>query len=265
MWLLSAALIVASPASAGPWVRPPGHWYLKASGATWRGDVEGVGSYLDWTASAYAEVGVLPHLQLVADVPYRWCQTQAAGATLVNRTAGFAKARVGVGVAPVARVPVSAHVIANLPLYDAAAAPALPSLGDDQVDVDGILAVGASPAVGQQRLWFIAEAGYRHRTSWAMPGFTDQAFVDGALYRAQVGLVPEVGGRSWGWVFVEASGLAKLKWDLDTAAWHQAGLGVAAPLGAGLHVELGASEVYAAVVGSTGWGVNLGLSHRRDG
>jgi hypothetical protein len=242
--------LLTGAALAGPWVRAPGDWYLKGSFSSFRTPDQAL-SYRAWSASAYGEVGVVRHLQATFSLPYTAAANQISGSTLSYRDAGVGP--VLVGVVAGADVPVSLGVYGRFPTYGAPGA-LDPALGNGQVDVDAIAAIGAS----RSRLWVLAETGARLRTGWT-PSDAPEDPREGMVYRAQVGWLPHVQGRDLGWVAVEAAGEAVGRVN------DQLGATAAGTVAGGWNLEAGATWIVRAPEDNEGWGWSLGISHRRQG
>jgi hypothetical protein len=263
---------VAVAAAAGPWVREPGAWYAKASYAEFRtsafvapgeGD-EAPMAYVGRAASVYAEVGLVRRLQLVAELPWITASNRFPGSALAWTSSGLGSLRAGFGLAPWPGVPVSASAIGRFPLHGHPSALGFaPPLGEEQVDVDLVLAAGASPPLGAQRAWGLLEVGWRERTRLTFargPRVAD--FDDAALLRAQLGLVPVLAGRDLGWLFAEADAVVGVG---DPRRAVTLGIGAAGNLRRGVRLELGGGQVIDARQESLGWRWSLGLSHQRPG
>jgi hypothetical protein len=246
---------LASAALAGPWVHDPGDWYVKGAVSGFQTPHQAL-EYGAHALSLYGEVGVVEHLQVIGSLPYVWGWQAFSGSTLRYRVEGPGAAMLGLGVSPPhAQVPASLHVLTRIPLYGGIARSRLdPALGDAQLDVDAIAAVGASPPVGSSaRLWTSAELGARIRTGWVLAGEPADGS-EGLLYRAQVGFLPG----ELGWLEVAGSG------ELGPRAAQQAGAGLAVSLGHGLHLEAGGTWIWQAAVDATGVGWTAGISHSRS-
>ncbi len=267
-------LLLSTTAWAGPWIKAPGEHYVKLGGSGFVAteyvdpSVEAASDleYAGWLASVYAEVGVLEGLQVTAQLPWSLgTNTESVGGRSYS-SRGLGDALLGVGAdVPGVALPLSVSLLSRLPLYDETGRPELhPSLGDAQVDVDALVAVGQGGPLGAHAVWGLAEAGYRARTAWSPSAtWTGSAPSDGLTYRAQAGWLPRVGERGLGWVSLDASGLVNLQHDPSTKQWHQWNLGVAAALARGFHLEVGAQQIYAAQASSKGFGGSVGLSKVR--
>ncbi|MCB9780086.1 MAG: hypothetical protein H6742_16085 [Alphaproteobacteria bacterium] len=284
-----ALILAASTASAGPWIKDPGHAYVKAGYLRFAADeyVDPSGraspggmassAYVGHTVHLYGEVGVAPHLQLVANLPFVLSRNTVGDVAYIQR--GFGDAEVGVasGLVLADAWPVSLTLSAKLPLYDNGdLAPygyvgeRFPALGDGQVDLTAMAEAGRGFALGGFQGWAAIGSGYRHRTEWWLGDSTrpDRTIGDGIPWRAQAGWSPRLDERELGWLSVEASGLYAFAGpgdaeDATTKEWLQLSTGLGARVGHGLAVELGASTTPYADASSTGWSVSGGLSWSR--
>lgn len=288
---LLLALMTATPAWAGPWVRDPGHFYMKGAfqrffssefvnqdnqvvaleDSRFEGDL----------LSFYGEVGLpLQGLQFIAFVPYaasRNLYTEPE-LTFVNRWVGDTEFTLEYG-RTFGGVPVSLALTTKVPWYDNSAtdtfgalAESFPILGDGQVDLTAWLAVGGGWSFGAQGFWAFAEVGYRHRTEW-FPFDSDPPdwdFVDGFVYHGQLGWSPSAGGRALGWWFVDVMGIQNLVLDEVTKQYTQLSTGLAPRLYArpadrqggieAVNLELGFAWLPLARSSGRGWSVNGGVS-----
>jgi hypothetical protein len=266
--------LLLSTAQAGPWIKDPGSWYVKASGAQFQAnqyidplvEADGALDYSSLSVLGYGEVGVAPGVQVHATVPYLWATNQGRETGWTYRQRGMGDGIFGVDVdIPRLEIPASVFVQARLPLYaDGDRPPGYPAMGDPQVDVDVQANVGHSHALGEQWVWGIAEGGFRYRTRWTYAGnVAPYDYVNGLPYRVQVGWSPFFRDRGLGWVSADLSGIVNLAASDTTAQWHQVNLGLAVALDTHVFVELGYQNVYRAQASSQGSGWSLGLSHRR--
>lgn len=273
LWSAAAAL-------AGPWIKEPGQAYVKV-GTSRFGSSGYVGPdgtavaglrYVGLTEHVYAEVGVLPHLQVVANLPFVGARNVDGELIYINRQFGDADLGLATG-GKLGELPVSLTASAKLPLYDnsdlssyGSAGAAFPAMGDGQVDVTLSGAIGTGLAVGSQRGWAAAEAGYRHRTEWWLgdSGSPDRTYGDGLPWRVQLGWSPAAGGRDLGWLAADASGSQNLgEADTVTKQWVQVGAGLGARIGHGLALEAGGGLMPWARNSSTGWSLSGGISWSR--
>lgn len=252
-------------AQAGPWIRPFGEWYAKASYNTFDSAsyVEPGGassessrpSFHGRTASTYLELGVLPGVQLTSELSYQWSHNRFPGGSLRYAIPGPGSARIALGFThPDLRAPVSLTITSRLPMFRSLRPlfPA-PAPGEGQVDLDAIAAAGGSHAGLLGSYWGLAELGLRARTAWVLApdSPTDEGIA--ALYRAQIGWRPE-----FGWLQAESSGIVSLDSPRQS---HQLGIGLAVVLWRGLQAEAGLSTIWRAREEVTGRGFNVGLSH----
>jgi hypothetical protein len=253
------SLLAMGAAWAGPWVHPPGTWYAKAGLSHFRGrpDAQEL-EFHGMSAGVYAEVGLLPGLEGVLDLPYSWGHNRFSGSELRYRAAGPGTARLGFTLTPPAwEAPASLRVLARLPLSGPSGRlPLDPSPGEQQLDLDALLALGGSPPVGQSRAWGLAELGLRYRTPLVLHEAPATLVGHGqaALYHVQLGWLHQ-----WGWLQVEGQGFVDLGGPRHA---HGVGVGGALGLGGGLHLEAGAARTFAGSE-ALGWGWSAGISHIR--
>jgi hypothetical protein len=273
-------VFLMAAAVAGPWIKEPGQVYAKLGTSRFGSNgyigpdgtaVAGL-RYVGLTEHLYAEAGVLPHLQVVGNLPFVGARNIDGELIFINRQLGDADLGLATGT-KLGQVPVSLTASAKLPLYDnndlasyGTAGAAFPAMGDGQVDLSVIGSVGTGLSVGGQRGWAAAEAGYRHRTEWWLGDSSspDRIYGDGLPWRAQLGWSPVAGGRDLGWLAADVSGLKNLgEADTVTKQWVQAGAGLGARVGHGVALEAGAGVMPWARNSSTGWSVNGGISWSR--
>lgn len=273
LWCAAAAL-------AGPWVKAPGQVYAKLGTSRFSSSgyigpdgaaVAGL-RYIGLTEHLYVEAGLLPHLQVVANLPFVGARNIDGELVFINRQFGDADFGLATGTT-IGQLPVSLTASAKVPLYDnndlaayGSAGAAFPAMGDGQVDLNVIGAIGAGLAVGEQRGWAAAEGGYRRRTEWWLgdSGLPDREYGDGLPWRAQIGWSPVAGGRDLGWLAADVSGLKNLgEADTVTKQWVQVGAGLGARIGHGLALEVGGGLLPWARNSSSGWSVSGGVSWSR--
>ncbi|MCB9764146.1 MAG: hypothetical protein H6739_30525 [Alphaproteobacteria bacterium] len=265
---LCGALLLSAPASAGPWIRDPGAFYGKLSVDGFAAtdyadprvrDVAGL-RYRGLGPAGYLELGVAPHVQVVAQAPFVFAANTEPDTGWRWRSRGFGDPRVGVGVGGRLRgVPLSLHLIARVPATASPPPPGAPALGDPQVDLSLIGAVGGGWSWRGHTGWALAEAGYLRRTDWSfgpLPG----DYVDGLPCHLQVGWTPTREERRLGWVGVDATGQLNLGQSDWSRQAQTVGLFGAVDLGRGLAVEASWSWTWAAVAASRGHGASLGVS-----
>lgn len=258
--------LLLSLAVAGPWIAGPGHGYAKLGGSRFVAtdfDQPGVGTlpadYVGWTSALTVQAGLFPGGQLELSAP--WVAGRTEDGLQEYRSSGPGDLRVGLGLdLPRIEWPASLTLAARVPLYEQSAVPAgYPLLGDENVDLDLLVSLGHSLALGPGWAWAAAEVGWRQRLGWAPSGHRSPLDLVGGLpYRLQVGWGPQ---RGWGQL--TASGHLNAVASDDSRTWHQLGAGVALPLPRGLHLELGGGWVYAAHASSRGWSLEAGLSYKR--
>lgn len=275
--LLCVGLSLTSRAShAGPWVRDLGHGYLKAGYSRFAADtfVQPDGSvvrgadYLGQTAHLYGEVGVARSLQAVFNLPFVASRNEVGDVSYINRWGGDLTAGLEYGLAP-GGVPVSVQVLGKLPTYDnadlAAYGPSsalFPAIGDGQVDLTMLFAVGHGIQLGRFRGWSSGELGYCHRTEWWLGDRSnpERVYIDGIPWSAQLGWSPQHRERDLGWAFVRASGIHGWSQDAVTQRFTQLSIGGALKLGDTLALEAGYSDLISARNAALGRGLSGGLS-----
>ncbi|MFT4978024.1 MAG: hypothetical protein ACI8S6_003932 [Myxococcota bacterium] len=272
--LLSSAL--SPTAQAGPWVRDLGHGYVKAGYSRFQADqfvqpdgstVEGT-EYLGQTTHLYGEVGVARGLQAVFNVPFVGSRNIIGDVSYINRWGGDLNAGLEYGRA-LGKLPVSLQVLSKLPLYDNAdlavygdSSSRFPAIGDGQVDLTALLAVGGSFSIKEVRGWLAGELGYRHRSAWWLGDSTqpDRDYSDGIPWSAQLGWSPTLKGRDMGWLFLRADGIQNLRTDTVTQQLVQASVGGALKVTDIVAIELGYASIVQARNAAPGSGLNGGLS-----
>lgn len=246
--------LLASSAAAGPWVHAPGSGYTKlALHESLASDDSSELNNRCEAASLYGERGLLPHTELLFELPYVSCSNRFGDSALSYRTRGFGTARAGLGLSPVRSLPVALHIVARLPLSAPDKTRLHPPLSDSQIDLDLLLSAGASAPVGAHRAWGIAEVGIRDRTNLRPVEGIGYPGVE-LLYRAQLGLLPS----DLGWLQAEALGQEDLR---GGRAMHRLGGGLAARLPRGLCAETGLYRTYAARGALPSTTLIIGLSH----
>jgi len=274
-----AGLMLCDTASAGPWVRDLGHAYVKGGYSRFAAStfVQPDGStvdgtdYLGQTSHLYGEVGLAKGLQAVFNVPFVGSRNIISDVSYINRWGGDLNAGLEYGRV-LGKIPVSLQVLSKLPLYDnsdlsiyGASASRFPAIGDGQVDLTALLAVGGGVSVGPVRGWLAGEIGYRHRTEWWLGDSSapDRTYLDGVPWSAQVGWSPTLKGRDMGWAFVSANGIQNFQTDTVTQQFVQANVGGALKIAKGFAVEVGYSAIVSARSSAPGSGINGGLSWSR--
>jgi hypothetical protein len=270
-------LAVLVPAAlAGPWVKAPGHAYLKAGYSQFSADsfvqpdgttVQGT-RYVGHTSSLYGEVGLTEGLQAVLSAPFVGSRNIVDEVSYINRWAGDLGAGLEVGHA-LGSTPVSLQLLAKIPLYDnndlntyGAAATLFPAIGDGQVDLTALAAVGRGWSVGGVRGWVAAEAGYRHRTEWWLGDSSqpDRVLVDGVPWTTQLGYSPQIRSRDLGWLSLGLGCINNLTADAVTKQYIQASVGGGLNLVGSLFAEVGYSTMVWTRTSAPGGGISLGLS-----
>ncbi|MEC8423286.1 MAG: hypothetical protein VX000_05885, partial [Myxococcota bacterium] len=221
-------LLLAPMTWAGPWVRPPGEAYLKTDAAVFEADAfvgpdgaEVAGAdYRATSAQLYGEIGLVGPVQAVINLPFVGARNTLGDVPYANR--GFGDMDVGIesGARVGGILPVSVQLLAKLPLYDNAellqygpSSSRFPALGDGQLDLTALAAVGSGVAAGGFRGWWLIEAGYRHRTEvwWGDSSRPDRILRDGIPWRGQLGWSPRIGGRDAGWWALDANGIRNVR------------------------------------------------------
>ncbi len=282
--LLCALLLNA--AQAGPWVKDPGHAYVKAGFVRFAADEyvdptdpQGATAaqagetpeYVGNTWHLYGEVGLLKPVQLVFNLPYVASRNRYGETLYANRALGDAEVGLAAGHS-LGDWPISLTVVAKLPLYDNGQlldygylGARFPSIGDGQVDLTAMAAVGRGFRAGAFQGWAAAEVGYRHRTEWWLGDSSkpDRELLDGIPWRLQLGWSPRKGDRDLGWLSVDGSGVQRLASNATTKQWVQLGLGGGVTVVEGFSAELGGSITPVAQASSTGWALSAGVSWKR--
>jgi hypothetical protein len=191
------AVLMVPVAHAGPWLRPPGHFYLNTGYATISRNrffapdfsIVDIDPYAQHLLTMYGEVGIFPWLMgSVEGVPLRYNSFKGQGATL-----GGGDWRVGLWTKiPIPKLQLALATLVGLPTGDAkpsagrraspaanALAASLPT-GDGEADVEFRLSLGHT--FGGVRLWplrhyVLLEAGYWLHTE----------FHDAFTWRAELG------------------------------------------------------------------------------
>ncbi|MEL6345440.1 MAG: hypothetical protein AAFV53_20195 [Myxococcota bacterium] len=269
----------ARDAQAGPWVRELGQAYVKGGYSRFDADtfvqpdgavVEGT-QYVGHTHHLYGEVGVAPKTQVVFNAPFVGSRNIIGDTAYINRWGGDLNAGFEVGDT-FGKIPASFQVLGKFPLYDNAdlnqygdAAQRFPAIGDGQVDVTALLALGSGWSLGNVRGWFAGEVGYRHRTEWWLgdSNMPDREYLDGIPWMAQLGYSPRIGDRDMGWAFVSLNGINNFETDTVSQQFIQANAGVALMIAGGVAAELGYSQMIWTRTAAPGGGINFGLSYSK--
>lgn len=275
--MLPLLLLLAPEAAAGPWVKAPGEAYVKAGTVLFTADgfvrpdgvaVEGA-EYLGATGHVYGEVGVVGPVQAVVNLPFVGSRNTFGESAFVNRQFGDMDIGLEAGGRVGGAVPVSLQVLAKLPLYDNAelqqyglSSSRFPAIGDGQVDITAMAAVGSGLAAGGFRGWWSLEGGYRHRTEAWMGDSSepDRELLDGIPWRAQLGWTPKLGAWNAGWWALDASGIQNFQTDDVSKQWIQVGSSLGIKVWKGLAIEAGYSQMVWARASAQGRSVMGGLS-----
>ena len=279
--MLALLLATLSPsAQAGPWVKAPGELYVKSGYVRFAADdfVDPAGetltgsSYLGQTAHLYGEVGVVGPVQAVFNLPFVGSRNVAGDATYINRALGDLDVGLEAGTRVADRVPVSLQVLAKVPLYDngdlaqyGLAGGRFPAIGDGQLDLTAMLAVGSGVQLGGFRGFVAAEAGYRHRTErWVGDSSEpDRELVDGVPWHLQVGWSPTFGDWQAGWWSVDAWAIQNFQESDNTKEWIQLATSLGINVAPGVALELGASQMVWGRATSIGRSLLAGVSVTR--
>ena len=271
-----AALLIA-PASAGPWVKAPGHAYVKAGYSRVSADsfvqpdgTEVSGSqYVGHTNNLYGEIGVFDGLQAVVNLPFVGSRNIIDEVSYINRWGGDLNAGVEYGRS-FGQVPVSLQVLGKVPLYDnndlneygTNISTLFPAIGDGQVDLTAMAAVGTGLSVGPVRGWVSGEVGYRHRTEWWLGDSSepDRVLVDGIPWNAQLGWSPKLKERELGWVSASVGGINNITTDDITKQYIQGSVGGGIKIVGSLFAEVGYNNMLWTRASAPGGGISLGLS-----
>lgn len=265
-------LALAAPVHAGPWVRDPGAHYVKVGASHFAASVyddpaidgaDGL-EYTGQLASLYAEVGLPKGLQAVVSTAYARGQNFDPVTGRVYKSRGLGDLGVGlVWDVPVLEAPASLAMTTRIPLYDdGVGSGSHPPLGDPQVDVDLVAAAGQAVPLGNHWVWFVEEVGFKWRTLLIPARHLEPIRANGLTYHLQVGLAPNLGDRSLGWVNLDVNGVYNPIDDGLAEGHHQWSAGLAGSIWQGLNLEAGFTHIYRATHASTGWGVNAGVSWR---
>ncbi len=268
---LVLTLMAAATAQAGPWTQNQGRFYLKVDQGFFVADsyVDASGQvikgteYLGATTSLYAEVGIWKGLHLVTYLPYTFARnTFDDGGRFLN--AGVGDAQLGVQYSPPIRTAAKTalKVEFKIPLYKVAGiegplATQFPAFGDGQLDVTFWLSAGYS--LPRKPLYFLAEAGYRHRTEVTVGGGDARRFGDGFVWLTQVGytIKKRVG------ISLTFAGIVPFREDAWTKGYLTLGPALYIPVWRGLALEARFDPILWARNSSLGFGFGFGLSYKR--
>jgi hypothetical protein len=272
--------LVAATAHGGAWTKEVGEVYTKAGAEVYHAFtfvapgtalLDEEGDYFGQQYSVYAEAGVLPGYkgQLLVKVPLvvgvHGAEYSDALGTVPLRatTTRPGDLELGAQVALHPELPISAAVLAKIPLYangkvgqDYPTFAALfPKPGDGQVDLTGVVYAGGSPipkSFGEVGL------GYRHRTEWFTGWDTSVTYVDGVVFVAK-------GGYSLGRVLpiVSVDGLKSVKDDTYSREYVTLSGSALIDVAEGLAIEPRIAAELWARKSSRGIGGGIGVSYRR--
>lgn len=281
MWI---ALLWTSVATAGPWVKEPGHAYVKAGYVRFAadeyvdptgGDPEADGGsgprYIGDTWHLYGEIGVFRPLQVVVNLPFVASRNVDGDVVYANRALGDAEIGLAAGHS-FGTLPVSVTLKGKLPMYDNHDLAAygylgdrFPVIGDGQVDLTALVAAGHGLRVAGLQGWTAVELGYQVRSEWWMgdSGHPDRQILDSIPWHLQLGWSPRRSDRSLGWLATDLSGVQPLGRNDVTKQWVQAGFGGGLFVVEAVALELGASVTPIAHASSRGWSLSAGVSWHR--
>lgn len=277
--MVALLLALLSPtAQAGPWVREPGHFYLKSgyvlfaadefvdpSGATLEGS-----AYRGHTAHVFGEVGLVGPVQVVFNAPFVGSRNVSGETAYINRAFGDLDVGLEAGTRVADKVPVSLQVLAKVPLYDNAdllqyglAGSRFPAIGDGQLDVTAMLAAGSGISLGGFRGFTAVEVGYRHRTEVWLGDSSEpeRVLVDSIPWHLQVGWSPKFGEWEAGWWSADVWAVNNLAPSDNTKEWIQLMTSLGVFVVPGLAVEAGYSQMVWGRSTSIGRSVLAGLSY----
>jgi len=261
-------------------MRAPGATYSKVSVQRFAtaGFVDQDGTVPDdtptvsWSIGVYAEVGVLPHLQLAASLPWVASHADVGDARFSNRSGGDALLDLTFGGDLTSGLPGALTFRSKWPTYDharlrsyGAAGGRFPAAGDGQVDLELLGHIGTGLARGDWRGWWMTETGYRHRTEWwvgdSQPN--EREVGDGITARVQLGWTPIHKGRNLGWLFVESDAVKALTPSDTTREQLQLSIGAAGMISPSIAAELGVSHLLWTAASAPGTALRLGVSWQR--
>ena len=280
LWMgLAWMAAMGGAAEAGPWVKAPGELYAKAGYVQFRADefvdpsgatLSGV-DYTGHTSHLYGEVGLVGPVQVVFNAPFVGSRNTLGEVAYVNRAFGDLDVGLEAGTT-LGDVPVSLQVLTKVPLYDnaellayGASGGRFPAIGDGQVDLTALGAVGTGIAAGGFRGWWAAEVGYRHRTEWwaGDASAPERVLVDSIPWHLQLGWSPTFGSWEAGWWSVDAWAVQNLRQSDNTKEWFQLVSSLGARVGGGVALELGYSQMIWGRAPSLGQSLLAGVSFTR--
>jgi hypothetical protein len=288
-----AGLAHPSRASAGPWTREPGRWYVKLGQSVFvadgfrdaSGEFSDETRYLGLDSSIYAELGVLERLHAQLYLPFKIGNSRfdddselrlavpCEGGRIVRQTMRRTPGDALFGLqwtSPWLRTPHAARLEAKLPLYDVgeprgACADLFPQPGDGQVDVTLWLSVGDS--LRDLPLYLFGELGHRFRTEAYPATDSGQRYGDTFVAFGQLGWELSEG------TFLMLNVQLAQPYTDDHVTKGSLALGPALylPVGRGFALEAGLELTPLAHNSSQGsasrlfWtGANVGVSHKYD-
>lgn len=276
---MGALLGVANSSAAGPWIRSPGHAYVKAGYARFSSDTavfaDGTTNndiqYQGQTGYLYSEIGLFENLQAIAALPFTDARHSISTVSYINRWWG--DAALGMEYGRSARgVPISLSVVGSMPLYDNAdltdfgvLGSRFPIIGDGQVNVTTLLSVGGGQSWGLQPVWAMAAVGHQRRTQWWLGDSSrpDRMYSDGIPWRLQVGWKPSWDGQPRGWMAVGLDGIQPLRVDTVTRRHTQLTGTIAPQITDTLCLEAGYSMTMWTRNAAPGGGMHVGLGWLR--
>lgn len=241
--------------AAGPWVREPGHSYLKGSmGTFWGEEAEGL-RYSDLQAGLYGELGLPARLGLTAWFPWLLAWNEDTQGRYVALSGGDAEL---VLQGQLLRGPLvlALDLRGKFPLYTdrsterlrryPAYATRFPVPGDGQVDLELLLEGGTGWRMGEVSGWLQGSIGGRYRFAGFSPGIP---------MSLSLGWSPK-----GGWLGLEGSALWTPTDDGLSRSWFRIGAFGAWKIGKGLALEAWLGWIFWARYTRTGGGGGLGLS-----
>lgn len=266
--LASLALLLASPAVAGPWTQDRGQFYVKVGESLFlsdafrdaRGQLQTGVDYVGWTTAAYFEVGLLEGLHVQAYIPHT-----AAANTYDNGnrylSAGGGDLVFGLqGSLPHIELPHALRVTLKSPMYrvtdiQGAEAELFPLRGDGQIDTTVWLSVGDS--IPDTTLYGFVEAGHQFRSErFTGPG-------NGVEYNDSLVGFAQFGGEIAGGFLLMANSSLVMPYGDDefTKGYLTVGPAIYWPIGdAGFALEAGYDPIVWAVNSAEGYSVSIGVS-----
>ncbi|MBA2664534.1 MAG: hypothetical protein H0U74_19760 [Bradymonadaceae bacterium] len=269
LFALPATLATQVPtASAGPWTKSSGEFYVKFGESFYMADafrnadgelVAGT-DYFSATTYLYGEFGLMNGLHIHGYLPFVVAQNQLGGEVYSDR--GFGDAMLGIQASPLKLAfPTAVRLDAKIPLYsgDISGPNALqtPARGDAQLDLTAWLSAGAG--FNTIPLFFFADVGYQHRTSLTLSDTARGPFSDGLVFAAQAGY----------WLFddraiisLNTSGLMALQEDTVSKSYVTVGPSLFIPLNHFIAMEADAYWTPYSRNSAAGWSFGLGVSVR---